>query len=105
MEKLFLSLMAAAGLCAVYTHAGRQFHFVYEPKNMTEALSYCRDKYTDLASIDNMEDVELLNREANLSRMVYSEYSRESSSPRLIIKTCNDTRRFDRFKHVKLTII
>nr|XP_029138478.1 macrophage mannose receptor 1-like [Labrus bergylta] len=71
MEKLLLSLMAAAGLCAVYTHVGRQFHFVHEPKNMSEALSYCRDRYTDLASMDNMEDVELLNREANLSRMVY----------------------------------
>ncbi|XP_060908795.1 uncharacterized protein LOC132985437 isoform X2 [Labrus mixtus] len=75
MDQVLLSIIAVSGLCALYTHAGRQYHFVYEAKNMTEALSYCRDRYTDLASIDNMEDVELLNTEADSSRMVYSEYS------------------------------
>ncbi|XP_065820155.1 uncharacterized protein [Labrus bergylta] len=70
MDQVLLSIIAVSGLCALYTHAGRQYHFVYEAKNMTEALSYCRDKYTDLASIDNMEDVELLNTEADSNRMV-----------------------------------
>ncbi|XP_067449636.1 C-type mannose receptor 2-like isoform X1 [Thunnus thynnus] len=75
MEKLLLSITAASVLCAVSSYAQCQYHFVYEPKTMTEAQSYCRDNYTDLATIDNMEDVTILNNTADLSKMVYPEYS------------------------------
>ncbi|GLD50623.1 macrophage mannose receptor 1-like protein, partial [Lates japonicus] len=75
MEKVLLIITAAAGLCAVSSLTARQYHVVYELKNMTEAQSYCREKYTDLATIDNMEDVNLLNSMVDLSKMIYTEYS------------------------------
>lgn len=41
-----------------------KYFFVDELKNWNEALSYCRQTYTDLATIENEEDVKTLNNMA-----------------------------------------
>ncbi|XP_078025836.1 C-type mannose receptor 2-like isoform X2 [Epinephelus lanceolatus] len=62
-------LLITAGLCAVSSHAERQYHFVDDLKTWTEAQSYCREKYTDLATVDNMEDVTTLNNMIDTSKL------------------------------------
>uniref|UniRef100_A0A3B4F7P0 C-type lectin domain-containing protein n=1 Tax=Pundamilia nyererei TaxID=303518 RepID=A0A3B4F7P0_9CICH len=62
-------------LWAVSSSAQRQYHFVYEQKNWTEAQQHCRQYYTDLAAIESMEDVKTLNNMADLEKMKYSEYT------------------------------
>ncbi|XP_071371179.1 macrophage mannose receptor 1-like [Centroberyx affinis] len=67
MKEILLSILAVSGLCAVSSY--RQYHFVYEPKNVIEARRHCREKYTDLATLDNMEDVKRLNDIVDLQKL------------------------------------
>ncbi|XP_053332762.1 macrophage mannose receptor 1-like [Clarias gariepinus] len=48
-------------LCGTETYIPHRYHFVNENKTWSEAQTYCRQKYTDLASINNMEEMIKLN--------------------------------------------
>ncbi|XP_039655452.1 secretory phospholipase A2 receptor-like [Perca fluviatilis] len=75
MDKLLLLIMAASGLSAVSSAAGRQYYFVYDRKNFTEAQRYCREKDADLATVDSMEVMNNLTNMADLDNMFYSNNS------------------------------
>ncbi|XP_055797240.1 C-type lectin BfL-1-like [Salvelinus fontinalis] len=52
-----LFLLFFSGLSVLPSCLSHQFHFVNTNKTWTEAQSYCRQNYTDLASIDDMADM------------------------------------------------
>ncbi|KAI4894518.1 hypothetical protein NFI96_028688, partial [Prochilodus magdalenae] len=57
---LLFSALWTLSLCVI-----RQFHVVNEPKNWTEARNYCREKFTDLATIESQQEMNAVKAALN----------------------------------------
>ncbi|XP_034156160.2 C-type mannose receptor 2-like isoform X1 [Pangasianodon hypophthalmus] len=56
-----MSVTLLFSVCGIEANIPHRYHFVNENKTWSEAQTYCREKYTDLATINNMEEMKKLN--------------------------------------------
>ncbi|KAJ8366533.1 hypothetical protein AAFF_G00350870 [Aldrovandia affinis] len=60
MEQRAVIILLISGLCTLCSCLSHQYHFVNAQKSWTEAQSYCRENHTDLATIDDPEEMKAL---------------------------------------------
>ncbi|KAF6725339.1 Macrophage mannose receptor 1 [Oryzias melastigma] len=74
MEKMLRFFIAASALRVGSILAEREYHLISKQMNWTSAQSYCREHFTDLATVGNMEDVQNLNTEMAFDFLSMSNY-------------------------------
>uniref|UniRef100_A0A8B9H5K1 C-type lectin domain-containing protein n=1 Tax=Astyanax mexicanus TaxID=7994 RepID=A0A8B9H5K1_ASTMX len=60
-EKWISVIWLFSAVCGVSPYVPHRYHFVNQSTTWTEAQSYCRQTYTDLATINNMYEMKKVN--------------------------------------------
>ncbi|GLD57314.1 C-type lectin lectoxin-Enh4-like protein [Lates japonicus] len=60
--KWSLFLLSLMGQCFLFTCRLYEYHYIDEDKTWSEAQSYCRENYTDLATVYDMTDMTDMKR-------------------------------------------
>ncbi|XP_051950165.1 uncharacterized protein LOC127620854 [Xyrauchen texanus] len=66
MEKVAFITFLLTAVFSFSACVARQYHFVNQNLNWTEAQSFCSENYTDLATINNKNDIEELMKTVNV---------------------------------------
>ncbi|KAL6491078.1 hypothetical protein MHYP_G00014230 [Metynnis hypsauchen] len=79
-----------AGQWALTLCGTHQFHVVGESKNWTEAQKYCRDKFTDLATIESQGEMDTVRTIINVTADIPLILVKQSKTWREALRYCRD---------------